>query len=123
MPGSVSGSPPGLVARGARQRASQMNGHPAGWLADRTRLTGRLAFRFLRPHLNRSDNTLLSTIGALLRASLPGVLPEAVMCAQIEHAVTHPMQSRRAEKVTLRHRPVMLGEVLAVLAPRDGEVH
>ena len=42
----VSASPPGSVARGARQRASQRNGHPrprtsaSGW--DRTRLTGCL---------------------------------------------------------------------------------
>ena len=43
---AFSGTLPGLAARGARQRASQMNGHPANRhhaaFADRTRLTGRL---------------------------------------------------------------------------------
>jgi hypothetical protein len=38
----VSASPPGSVARGARQRASQRNGHPSLSGEDRTRLTGRL---------------------------------------------------------------------------------
>src|SRR6185295_4979915 len=38
----VSASPPGSVARGARQRASQRNGHPSPKGEDRTRLTGRL---------------------------------------------------------------------------------
>ncbi len=39
----LSGTLPGLVARGARQRASQMNDHPVALCAmDRTRLTGRL---------------------------------------------------------------------------------
>src|SRR5712691_7277981 len=43
----VSASPPGSVARGARQRASQRNGHPSLSGEDRTRLTGRLT-RLLR---------------------------------------------------------------------------
>ena len=34
--------PPGLVARGVRQRTSQMNGRRGGQPPDRTRLTGRL---------------------------------------------------------------------------------
>ncbi len=37
-----SGPPPGLVARGAEQSASQMNGRRGRQLPDRTRLTGRL---------------------------------------------------------------------------------
>lgn len=46
LPRPVSGSSPGLVARGGRQPPSQRNGHRARETAPyRTRLTGRLAFR------------------------------------------------------------------------------
>src|SRR5262249_33333689 len=41
---SIPAPPSGLVARGASQDASQRNGRPAPSGADRTRLTGRLAF-------------------------------------------------------------------------------
>src|SRR5262245_12333637 len=50
----VSASPPGSVARGARQRASQRNGHPSPKGEDRTRLTGRLTCVSLLPELNDS---------------------------------------------------------------------
>ena len=42
----VSALPPGSVARGARQRASQRNGHLPPQGGDRTRLTGRLTCVF-----------------------------------------------------------------------------
>src|SRR5436190_9119951 len=44
----VSASPPGSVARGVRQRASQRNGHLPLHGGDRTRLTGRLTLSFPR---------------------------------------------------------------------------
>jgi hypothetical protein len=50
--GDVSVPPSGSVARGARQRASQRNGHRPSRDGDRTRLTGRLAL-FFRPHRTR----------------------------------------------------------------------
>ena len=47
--GGVSAPPSGSVARGARQRASQRNGHPSSRDGDRTRLIGRLALFFAAP--------------------------------------------------------------------------
>jgi len=52
----VSASPPGSVARGARQRASQRNGHPSLSGEDRTRLIGRLtSFLFSSDDVRRSS--------------------------------------------------------------------
>jgi hypothetical protein len=51
---ALSALPSGLVARGVRQRASQMNGRHARQLAYRTRLTGQLAnFSFESPTTGR----------------------------------------------------------------------
>ena len=83
----VSASPPGSVARGARQRASQRNGHPSPQGEDRTRLTGRLTCLHRSRRCNDSTACIPQVMVPALRRALFLAPPGApkVAIAQCDH--------------------------------------
>jgi len=83
----VSASPPGSVARGARQRASQRNGHPSPKGEDRTRLTGRLTCLHRPRRCNDSTACIPQVMVSALRRALFLAPPGApkVAIAKCDH--------------------------------------
>ncbi len=88
-PGPFSDPPPGLVARGAQQWASQMNGRRGGtwptlgkpvlgYSPDRTRLTGRLVFSSSSAAAGRGPSVRQGAGGAVAAPSPTGMLTKGV---------------------------------------------